>query len=56
MLAEELQVEFWLWQVLAGAGESVRSMWDVRGGRGHWQEGGGVEAVADMAGESQACL
>ena len=23
--------------MLAGAGVSVEAMWDVRGGRGHWQ-------------------
>ena len=37
---------------LAGAGECVRSMWDVRGRHGHWQEGGGGTVVADTAGES----
>ena len=29
-LAEDLQAKLRLWQVLAGAGESVKAMWDVR--------------------------
>ena len=50
-----LQAEFRHWLVVAGAGECVEAMWDVKGRRGHWQEGGEGKAVADMAGESQAC-
>ena len=48
-----LQAEFRHWQVVAGAGECVRSMWDVRGRHGQWQEGGGGKAVADTAGRRQ---
>ena len=53
VLGRDLQAKFRHWQVVAGAGECVRSMWDVRGRRRHWQEGDGGKVVADTAGESQ---
>ena len=54
-VGRDLQVEFKHWQVVVGVGVSARSKWDVRGGRGQWQEGDGGEAVADTAGGRQTC-